>query len=205
MTTTNNVHKSKMGITVFYSPQPDEQSDSSAAYEYAKRTSDLLTKEHGWNIDIHRLCVDSLNSIIACDEVVTHEEKDNTSTISPTCTFIILSCSADGSVDRVIRKILRNLKNCNKSQDEGSPSSPKPNNESIAIALLGHARCDNSANQMKDTIFNYGRKFHKCIEVATTSSEINVTERLEVQVELEGPDEPGGFDEWVNKNASPDM
>ena len=61
---------------------------------------------------------------------------------------------------------------------------------------------------MKDTIFNYGRKFHKCIEqlqsVSSSNSTANtrsVRERLEVQVELEGPDVPGGFDEWVVANS----
>ena len=60
---------------------------------------------------------------------------------------------------------------------------------------------------MKDTILNYGRKFHKCIEqlqsVSSSNSTANtsIRERLEVQVELEGPDVPGGFDEWVIANS----
>jgi hypothetical protein len=187
-----------MDIVVLYSPQPDEQSESSAAYEYAKRTSHLLSKQHGSrNIGIHRLSVDSLNSL--SDEATPEGSKTSNST-SPSCTFIIVSCSADGSVNRIVRKILRNLKNQKQTEDEVPPSSSTPQiNGNIAIALLGHARCDNSANQMKDTIFNHGRKFHKCLEVAN-SSRLNVKDRLEVQVELEGPDASGGFDEWVNSN-----
>jgi hypothetical protein len=60
---------------------------------------------------------------------------------------------------------------------------------------------------MKDIIFNYGRKFHKCIEqlqsvsFSNSTGNTSVRERLEVQVELEGPDVPRGFDEWVVANS----
>ena len=181
-----------MDIKVFYSPQPDELNDTSAAYEYAKRTFDTLSnKGNVNNIVIQLLSVDNLNSL---RDVEVNPEENN----SPSITFIIVSCGADGSINRVIRKIMRNLKNHKTSNDEegGLPS----NNGNIAIALLGHARCENSANQMKDTIFNQGRKFHKCIE-ASSSSTLDISARLECQVELEGPDEPGGFDEWVNSNV----
>ena len=55
---------------------------------------------------------------------------------------------------------------------------------------------------MKDTIFNYGRKFHQIVlEIADTCSSAVVTETIEIQVELEGPDTPGGFDDWLNSNV----
>jgi len=176
-------------ITILYSPQPDEQADSSAAYQYAKRASDLLSQPETTIVNITRLSLDNLKSPRGF-------------------TLIILSCSADGSVDRTVRKLIRNMKNDTKKQeaeengcDQVERHATSKLDGSIAIALLGHARCDNSANQMKDTIFNHGRKFHKCIEVHQSSSKLNTREILEVQVELEGPDKPGGFDEWISTNS----
>lgn len=193
-----------MEIKLFYSPQPDEQPDSSAAFEYANRASELLSKESDMNVDVQQLSIESLN--IESNENSTNEDDDDDdepsvspSDASPKCTFVIISCSADGSVNRIVRKILRNLKNVKSSKKNGESSKA---HEYIAIALLGHARCDNSGKQMKDTIFNHGRKFHQCIEAATrTSVNTNVVEKIEVQVELEGPDQPGGFDEWAKANA----
>ena len=120
----------------------------------------------------------------------------------PDCTqcIFIISCSADGSVDRIVRKIVRNLRN---STDDNAASENKPK---VAIALLGHARCENSANQMKDTIFGNGRKFLKAVvgllkaaAPENSKDELSLVESLEVQVELEGPDSPGGFDEWIKR------
>lgn len=176
----------KRDITVFYAPQPDDQSDeASAAFEYAKRVSDLLSKKD--EVVIHRLSADSLERP-SCGST-TAGESNKASTPSPTTcfTFVLLSCSADGSVDRAVRKITRNLMN------------QSPTSSVAAVALLGHARCENSANQMKDTIFHHGRKFHKCLN----NKDKHSVKLLEVQVELEGPDQPGGFDEWVEANAPP--
>jgi hypothetical protein len=54
---------------------------------------------------------------------------------------------------------------------------------------------------MKDTIFNNGRKFlQSVLGIADTCSSVVVAETIEIQVELEGPDTPGGFDDWLNSN-----
>ena len=179
-----------MKTKVIYSPQPDEPQESSAAYEYAKRISDMLGAETDGDgeanaIVVERLSLESVN-VLTC----------------PDCTqcIFIISCSADGSVDRIVRKIVRNLRN---STDGNAASENKPK---VAIALLGHARCENSANQMKDTIFGNGRKFLNAVvgllkAAASNNSkdELSSVENLEVQVELEGPDSPGGFDEWIKR------
>ena len=189
-----------MKTKVIYSPQPDEPQESSAAYEYAKRISDMLggggltsirsSAETDCDgeanaIVVERLSLESFN-VLTC----------------PDCTqcIFIISCSADGSVDRIVRKIVRNLRN---STDDNAASENKPK---VAIALLGHARCENSANQMKDTIFGNGRKFLNAVvgllkAAASDNSkdELSSVENLEVQVELEGPDSPGGFDEWIKR------
>lgn len=194
-------------LKVFYSPQPDENPETSAAYEYSKRALDLLNQD---STSIDRLSLDSLDFLSEeKTETAADTIEETISSSSPPCTFIliIISCGADGSVDRNVRKLLRSMKTKTKAAAEKYESKQENKNlqsslssESamvVAIALLGHARCDNSANQMKDTIFNYGRRFHKNMEILSTSS---VFSKLEVQVELEGPDEPGGFDEWVNVN-----
>eukprot|EP00985_Skeletonema_marinoi_P024398 scaffold16946_cov80-Skeletonema_marinoi.AAC.1 len=191
-------------FTILYSPQPDEQPDSSAAYEYAKRASDMISQhqQRQQTVAIHRLSLDSLDMIGKQAAAASLEDEEK----AASCTIIILSCSADGSVDRIVRKIIRNMKNQENNKDDSSKTD-QSTSERVVTVLLGHARCDNSANQMKDTIFNYGRKFHKCIEqlqsVSSSNSTANtsVRERLEVQVELEGPDVPGGFDEWVVANS----
>jgi len=197
-----------MNVLVLYSPLPDEQPEASAAYEYSKRLSNIfhqngdgeetLCKE----ISIHRLSMDSLNFTKSEDYEASQFLR----------VFIILSCSADGSVDRIVRKLVRSLKNDAKTEKmpesslEDQSISPKTMGR-IAIVLLGHARCDNSAQQMNDTIFNIGRKLYQCLlqklnSSKTDSGEKNwhLEDRLETQVELEGPDTPDGFDEWVKKN-----
>jgi len=206
-----------MNVKIYYCPQPDEKPENSAAFEYAKRASELLTNNNtSMSIDVHNFSADSLNHIFELDG---KDARTSTPCIENanqmTCTIVLLSCSADGSVHRIVRKI-RNFKNNLKSSDysvehfnEGSSpessfsSTTKPKACKMAIALLGHARCENSANQMNDTIFSHGRKFHQSIDgFAARTGCTHMLKKLEVQVELEGPDQPGGFDEWVNEIAN---
>ena len=189
-----------MKTKVIYSPQPDEPQESSAAYEYAKRISDMLGGDGLTSIrsSAETDCDGEANAI-----VVERLSLESVNVLTcPDCTqcIFIISCSADGSVDRIVRKIVRNLRN---STDDNAASENKPK---VAIALLGHARCENSANQMKDTIFGNGRKFLKAVvgllkaaAPENSKDELSSVESLEVQVELEGPDSPGGFDEWIKR------
>jgi|AntRauTorckE5430_2_1112549.scaffolds.fasta_scaffold00596_5 hypothetical protein len=176
-----------MKIQVFYSPQPDEEPKSSAAYEYSQRILSLIPSQ----ISIHQLDIDNIYTMKAASD----DDK---------CfNIIILSCSADGSVDRVVRKLLRKMKSSNITNSSAASDSSEemPNMEgrtSVAVALLGHARCENSAQQMKDTIYNTGRKFGKQIQEAFLGFQFFDT--LEVQAELDGPDMPGGFDEWLQSS-----
>jgi hypothetical protein len=95
-------------FTIFYSPQPDEQPDSSAAYEYAKRASDLISQhqQRQQTVAIHRLSLDSFGMIGKRAAAAPLEDEEK----AASCTIIIVSCSADGSVDRIVRKIIRNMK-----------------------------------------------------------------------------------------------
>ena len=170
---------------LFYSPQPDESPESSAAYEYAKRASDTLCVKHHHVQKIERLSAKStLDSLANQQESATH-------------VIILVSCSADGSVDREVRKLIRILKNGLESKDDCRTGFAAVS--LTGIALLGHARCENSANQMSDTIYNHGRKLDRSIDEMIGHRK---RKRLETQVELEGPDSPGGFDEWLNEIAS---
>ena len=194
-----------MKITVWYSPQPYERFEVSAALEYANRISDLLTQDYDErknldnDISIHQLSIDSLKFINEYADESQH-------------TFIILSCSADGSVDRIVRKLLRSMNSeTPKTEEIGCQSEIVQSACTtvigrISIALLGHARCENSAQQMSETIFNNGRKFHQrlLLELNAPQRESEkkywrIEDRLEVQVELESPDDRDGFDDWVTK------
>lgn len=176
-----------MKIQVFYSPQPDEDPKSSAAYEYSHRILSLIPSQ----ISINRLDIDSIGTMEAA------------SCNGPCFNIIIISCSADGSVDRVVRKLVRKMKS---SEIIGSSDATDKNEEIptiparnfVALALLGHARCENSAQQMKDTIYNTGRKFGK--QIQESFLEFQFSDILEVQAELDGPDMAGGFDEWLKSS-----
>jgi hypothetical protein len=211
-----------MNISVIYCPQPDEQEDISAACEYATHILNIINERYperttaplAWNCACHKLELDSLQFITQ----VQRSEVTDCSNLSPSLCILLISCSADGSVHSTARKLARTLKNAQspithaKSSIDLIPSTEnsinRPNNQ-IAIALLGHARCENSAQQMKDTIFNSGRKLYKSIQhsirMGRKDFESNCfswylsEDRLELQVELEGPDAPGGFNEWVVK------
>ena len=106
--------------------------------------------------------------------------------------IFLISCSANGSVHRNIRKIMRKI-----PKDTVKQTNDNNKQYYYAIAALGHARCENSANQMADTIFATARRFDKVMSssgmfVVGTSLK---WKRLETQVELNGPEVD--FDPWL--------
>ena len=184
-----------MQIQVFYSPQADEEPNSSAACEYSKRINGLInpsSQDDNVVISLHRLDLESINKL------------DETSKSGSCLNVFIISCSADGSVDRVVRKLVRNMKSSTISGETDDLSCEElpiiSSKRFVALALLGHARCENSAQQMKDTIFNTGRKFGKQMQEYFKDSQF--ADRLEVQAELDGPEMSGGFDEWVQQSIN---
>jgi hypothetical protein len=178
-------------VSVFYAPQPEESPDSSASYEFANRINELHGQKHGehdhqqMNITVNRLSVDSVGTIVSSDDDIEAEEDQ--------LSIFLISCSADGSVDRIVKKLVRSMKDSETTGEE----NPKRQKHYCAIALLGHARCENSAQQMKDTIFSNGRKFQQAVVRKSLKEGVNMDARkLEVQAELEGP---GAFDEWIGE------
>ena len=193
-----------MKAKVVYAPQPDEPPETSAAHEYAQRVPSLVgdsadtsdssdgATSNANAIVVERLTLESLDFLTKGNGG--DDEQTNAQHI------FIISCSADGSADRIVRKLIRSLKNGTSSGVTSASQRLK-----VAIALLGHAQCENSANQMKDTIFGNGRKFCKAVkgllEAVGDANANDLFSSLEVQVELEGPDAAGGFDEWVRELA----
>ncbi|OEU21607.1 hypothetical protein FRACYDRAFT_235233 [Fragilariopsis cylindrus CCMP1102] len=137
-----------------------------------------------------------------------------TTTTTIDITMFLISCTADGSVNRSVRKITRKLKNNNAATTTATrPPTPtaagistSTTASAVVVGLLGHARCDNSSKQMADTIFGTnGRKFDKALQQqqqqqsssnsAVSKASLSTTTRLETQVELYGPEQD--FDPWL--------
>ena len=115
------------------------------------------------------------------------QDDDGIQPNAKTLTIFLISCSADGSVNRQVRKVMRKIPKTGTADGVAT----KGDSHYYAIAALGHARCENSANQMADTIFSTARRFDKLL----SGLYVSLSSRLETQVELMGPDEE--FDPWV--------
>ena len=103
---------------------------------------------------------------------------------------LIISCEADGSVHRDVRKLTRQIT----ASGETSELGRLQNNHRIVVVLLGHAICHNSANQMESEIFRVGRKLAKLLGAETGKGTL-----LETQVELESPQV--SFDAFMQKHG----
>mmetsp|Transcript_23012 Transcript_23012/g.38038 ORF Transcript_23012/g.38038 Transcript_23012/m.38038 type:complete len:230 (-) Transcript_23012:183-872(-) len=168
-------------VRVVYAPLPEESLTSSGALDFATRAAGLLP-----GIIDPSLLPDHIDKL-------KHDEE--TEAKKSSIWLFVVSCAADGSVHRNVRKFMRSLKD----RDE-SKSSVTDNNNFYALALLGHARCDNSSKQMDGTIYGTGRKFDKALS-AVFSSKITF-DRCETQAELEGPETL--FDPWVKTLLAPE-
>jgi len=170
-------------VNILYSPPPDGDDASST---YTDRAVEYLNSIEEVSLGyIGPLKVnDNADDDGAFPWYIEHH--NNTIDDAIVITIFLISCSADGSVNRNVRKIMRKI----------PKDTIKPNKQSFfAIAALGHARCENSANQMADTIFATARRFDK---VMSSSGMFNTSikwKRLETQVELNGPEVD--FDPWL--------
>ena len=168
-------------VNILYSPPPDGDDASST---YTDRAVEYLNS-------IKEVSLGYVGPLQVNDNgapLPWYIEQNNTTIEDNRCiTIFLISSSADGSVHRNVRKIMRKI-----------PKDKSNDNKQYfyAITALGHARCENSANQMADTIFATARRFDKVISssgmfVDTTSK----WKRLETQVELTGPEVD--FDPWL--------
>lgn len=168
-------------LCIWYAPLPEERNpDASASRSFADRIAEQQQLKNTTTV-VKLIDLETVKSTIAAAAGETS---------STTIHFFIISCDADGSVHKAVRKSSRELTKQAQQNKEGDSASSITQNY-IAVALLGHARCENSAQQMKDTIFTAGRKFDK----AATGLGARLIDRVEVQAELEGPEVV--FDPWV--------
>jgi len=161
-------------ISILRAPPQDGED---ASHSFAQLASTLITDNGISRVHIKTLTVASV------EELVDTKDEEN-------FVIFIISCAADGSVDRLVRKAIRKLKEPIKSNGKVD----------FAIALLGHARCENSAGQMSDTIFGTGRRFEKSLMTNNIFRTLSCVSRLETQVELRSPDEE--FDPWMKNIIS---
>lgn len=178
-----------MLVNILYSPPPDGDDASSM---YASRASDMCTDQDGITLGyVGQLVVndanDSLPWHLEGNGQISLEEEDQ-----EIISIFLISCSADGSVNRNIRKIMRKLPKVATAGARNSNCSSY-----YAVAGLGHARCENSANQMADTIFGTARRVDKLLAGSGffDSGSPSSRSRLETQVELCGPEKE--FDPWI--------
>jgi hypothetical protein len=160
----------------------------------ASRLFDTTTCNYNQEDDTTANCSDTKESTA---------EKNKATTTTRTLHLFIISCAADGSVHRSARKFARSLANLNIQEKHNDIASSLQQQQQqqccyFALTLLGHARCDNSAKQMADTIYSAGWRLEKSLlALQATRSSITATttfSRCETQVELEGPEIK--FDPW---------
>jgi len=144
-------------VNILYSPPPDGDDASSTYTDRAVEYLNSINKEVSLGYVGHlKVNDDNTDDDRALPWYI---EQNNSTKEDKEITIFLISCSADGSVNRNIRKIMRKI-----PKDTDTESKSNDNKQHFyAIAALGHARCENSANQMADTIFATARRFDKVI------------------------------------------
>ena len=176
-----------MLVNILYATPPD---GDDASLTYATIASDLCTGQDGVTLGyVGQLAVndDDGADLPWCIEADNSHTPEN---VHQALTVFLVSCTADGSVNRNVRKIMRKLPKGGAAEVNCA--------RHYAIAALGHARCENSAMQMADTIFGTARRLDKSIagsgffDIGPAAPPSLI--RLETQVELCGPEKE--FDPW---------
>jgi len=182
-------------VNILHTPPPD---GDDASVTYASRASDFFLAKDKDDSSCIKVVIGYVGPLIINDDAglpwrISSDDdailsaKDSLTAETQTLTLFLISCAADGSVDRSVRKIMRKLKA--KDTDAGIRTV----NSKYAVAALGHARCENSANQMADTIFGTGKRFHKTLTLSSLFD--GSMPKLETQVELCAPEQE--FDPWL--------
>ena len=207
--TSVDLQRMMIRVNILHAPPPDGD-DASAIY--ASRASDFFLKQNGDTSCAKVMLLGHVGPLTVnedgaglpwrsdVDTNTTSSDKDSTATGS--LTLFLISCAADGSVDRSVRKIMRKLKAADAtSKSTADAAATATSRCRYAVAAIGHARCENSANQMADTIFGTGRRFDKALAGSglfvdnnggTSSIGVSI---LETQAELCGPETE--FDPWL--------
>ena len=178
-------------VCILYASQPDERLHNGtlpAAREYSARAAAVLEG----NSEIEEITVGELPLDVEDLGLANDTTGNSNEEVRPAYLFVI-SCAADGSNNRSARKFARSLP----GTKEGVGICKR---FMAAVVLLGHARCDNSAKQMGETIYGGGRRFEKSLEKEGSPFSTVGIDRCETQVELEGPETK--LDEWLESFQS---
>jgi len=200
-------------INILYASPPDSNSGDDASESYASRASEIFLKSdnsnnHNNNNNATKIAVGYIGPLVVNEWYsgendggllpwyITHDNdhsnnNNNGNVNIIDVTMFLISCTADGSVNRSVRQVTKKLKKYStQSTNETSRTTSIAATHNY-VGLLGHARCDNSAKQMTDTIFGTGRRFQKALEQCYDLGR----PQMETQVELVGPEQD--FDPWV--------
>lgn len=186
-------------VHILYSPLPEEKtgddSPQPASLDYSQRAARLLGENANKSSSVTVVSVEPLPADVKQIETLDRNNQDEREKIF---FLFVISCAADGSVHRSVRRFARSLPK--KKVESNVVLSSRC---TAALVLLGHARCDNSAKQMEETVYGAGRRLEKALlqsNLFSSSSSFARDDaplkRCETQVELEGPEDK--FDEWVS-------
>mmetsp|Transcript_37822 Transcript_37822/g.55705 ORF Transcript_37822/g.55705 Transcript_37822/m.55705 type:complete len:161 (+) Transcript_37822:174-656(+) len=104
---------------------------------------------------------------------------------------ILVASTADGSVGKPCRSLTRAMKVlAGKDYTNNDVPLAMPVRMKCAVALLGGARCTNSAESTRSEVYGSGRRFVKALKTAGLECSV-----VEVDVELEAPEVQ--FDGWL--------
>ncbi len=186
-------------IQIVFAPLPEERDvERSAAKEFALRAAERFRDESSGDgsstVAIHHLAEwkkDELSSVPVAPE------KDNNNVKNSTVVFLI-SCGPDGSVHRSVRKTTKWIKEQEARTKLENSENVSSASTTAVVALLGHAVCKTSAEQMEDEVYSSGRRLAKSLQRIVSppqTSSLAPLFLLETQIELEPPEEK--FDGWV--------
>ena len=185
---------SSNNIQIVFASLPEERDvENSAAKEFALRAAEQFKASAGKDdVELHHLADWNKDEFLTSSSGA---EKANSKQI-----VFLISCGPDGSVHRSVRKTTKWIKEQEgKIQDE-TQSIPI----TAAVALLGHAVCKTSAEQMEDEIYSSGRRLAKAIQRITNQPKsLDAPYLLETQIELEPPEEK--FDGWITSWVNLDV
>ncbi len=189
-------------VQIVFASLPEERDvENSAAKEFALRAAEQFQAatdgDASCDVEIHHLADWKKDEFFASSS---GSEKN----INKQIVFLI-SCGPDGSVHRSVRKTTKWIKEQEGKIQVGTGSDEKQSIPVTAgIALLGHAVCKTSAEQMEDEVYSSGRRLAKAIQrISDQPKSSDPPYLLETQIELESPEEK--FDGWITSWVNFDL
>ena len=187
-------------IQIVFAPLPEERDvERSAAKEFALRAAERFRDEsigdESSTVKIHHLAEWEKDDLLPAPVL-----PDNGCDANDTTFVFLISCGPDGSVHRSVRKTTKWIKAQEAKTKLDDSENASTASTTAVVALLGHAVCKTSAEQMEDEVYSSGRRLAKSLQriispPPQTSASSALSFLLEIQIELEPPEEK--FDGWV--------